>query len=335
MVAGSPRRVGAGCAWLTTVNGRRASRARAALGAAAFLALASCVGVLGPASAEGDAAVTPGDGGSPGDAGAGDDAGAAADAGTSPDDAGTPPDDAGTPPDAGVPPHDAGAPLDSGTPSDAGPAPPDAGPGPPTDAGAPSDAGLIWYTTTFTRGETPLSEGGVWSHHGLDWTVVTTSPGRAHGTQTGNGGYDDSYAYLAGLPPDQSASAVIFLDPAATGPNREVEVLLRWSDSAHSATGYECNLHYQGFYAEIVRWNGALSDFTPLARAATPPTPKTGDVLKATVVGDFIRVSLNGVEFMQVHDATYASGGVGVGFYIDPGASNADYGFSSFTAAPP
>ena len=43
------------------------------------------------------------------------------------------------------------------------------------------------------------------------------------------------------------------MDPGCT---HEVEVLLRWADSAHIARGYECNLAFDGGYAQIVRWNG-------------------------------------------------------------------------------
>ena len=50
------------------------------------------------------------------------------------------------------------------------------------------------FTTEFDGTENPLSESGVWSHTGLDWTKVQKANGIAFGTQTGNGGYDDSYA---------------------------------------------------------------------------------------------------------------------------------------------
>src|SRR5262249_11341752 len=63
--------------------------------------------------------------------------------------------------------------------------------------------GLIPYMTHFDTIEQPISEGDVWSHVGLDWTRVETSGGIAYGTQTGTGGYDDSYAHLCGYPPDQ------------------------------------------------------------------------------------------------------------------------------------
>ena len=166
----------------------------------------------------------------------------------------------------------------------------------------------------------------------MDWTSVTKVNGLAHGTQTGSGGYNDSYAYLSGFPANQSATAVIYRNTSTNSTNKEVELLLRWSDSTHSATGYECNIQHNGQYAQIVRWNGAYGNFTEIGRASNPPNPKTGDVMKATIVGNVITVYINGVQIMQATDSTYSSGNPGMGFYIDAGASNADFGFSSFSA---
>src|SRR5260221_14050462 len=44
------------------------------------------------------------------------------------------------------------------------------------------------YTTTFSRAENPISEGGKWRNgqtDGLDWTDVRTTPGFAFGTEIG------------------------------------------------------------------------------------------------------------------------------------------------------
>lgn len=190
------------------------------------------------------------------------------------------------------------------------------------------------FTSNFTGSETPISEGGAWRHIGQDWTFVVKGDGLAHGTQDGAGTYNDSYAYLSGFPPNQSASATIFLNPTtAVSSTREFEILLRWSDLAHSATGYECNLQHQGGYAQIVRWNGPFGDFTVLTNAAKPPKPKTGDVMTATIVGNVIKVFLNGSQFMQATDSTHATGNPGMGFFIGTaGTPNDDFGFTSFTA---
>ena len=192
------------------------------------------------------------------------------------------------------------------------------------------------FTTNFTGTESPISENGAWQHNGVDWTTVAKVNGFAHGTQTGNGpngGYDDSYAYLSGFPANQSAQATIVLNTNSTDLNtREAELLLRWSDSAHSATGYEINLHYLGAYVQIVRWNGPFGDFTLIGGVTNITKPKTGDVIKATIVGNVITVFYNGTQIAQATDSTYATGNPGMGFFIRAPAANTDFGFSSFTA---
>ena len=118
----------------------------------------------------------------------------------------------------------------------------------------------------------------------------------------------------------------------------EVELRLRSSLSAHKATGYEilfrC-LKTDSAYAEIVRWNGPLGDFTYLSRAkGSRYGVADGDVVKATIVGNVITAYINGVQVLQATDDTYATGSPGIGFYLE-GASgaNADYGFTSFRAS--
>jgi hypothetical protein len=204
-------------------------------------------------------------------------------------------------------------------------------------APAQSDAGgVITFSTTFDGTESPISEGGAWTHVGLDWTLVETSGGIAYGTQTGNGGYDDSYAHLSGFPPDHSASAVIYRSPSLDGTcgTHEVEIHLRWSDAPHDAHGYECNLAYNGAYAEIVRWNGPLSDFTYLDRGSVPGGVKTGDTLSASIVGARITLYVNGVQVAQATDpAPFATGNPGMGFWRGGACgTTGDYGFTSYEA---
>jgi len=188
------------------------------------------------------------------------------------------------------------------------------------------------FTTEFDGVENPLSEGGVWSHVGLDWAKVQKSNGIAFGTQSGNGGYDDSYAYLSGFGPDQSASAKVHLSGSIDGScSHEVEILLRWSDNDHNAKGYEINMSFNGSYSEIVRWNGAIGDFTRL-QSGSYPSIKDGDILEASIAGDLIRVSVNGNPVIQVRDSTYATGNPGIGFFRRACGTNADVGFQNFTA---
>jgi hypothetical protein len=188
------------------------------------------------------------------------------------------------------------------------------------------------YSTNFDGTENPISEGGAWSHAGLDWTTVQTSGGIAYGTQTGSDGYDDSYAKLSGFPPDQTASGVIHLvNPIDGSCSHEVELLMRWTDSAHSAQGYEVNLSFDGGSAQIVRWNGAMGDFTVLGGGSFRGL-KDGDVFKASMIGNVITAYVNDIQVAQVTDAAYSTGNPGIGFFRRNCGTNADFGFTSFTA---
>ena len=105
------------------------------------------------------------------------------------------------------------------------------------------------YTTTFSRAENPISEGGQWLNgqtDGLDWTDVRTTPGFAFGTEIGGNRpdpqkYDDSTALLKGTwGPNQTVQATV----RSVNPNQdgkvweEVELRLRSSISPHNCTGY-------------------------------------------------------------------------------------------------
>jgi hypothetical protein len=237
--------------------------------------------------------------------------------------------------------------------------------------GSPSEAETARsYETDFPLEENPISEVGVWQHRGSSWAVVRTFAHRAVGTQTGSGGFDDAYAYLSGFGPDQMAQATVWKDPAigedtivckiwrrltwerlrgnlCGGPgSHEVELLLRWTDHATSARGYECNLSWDGKYAEIVRWNGPFGNFTYIRQQRTFPDgimpPNNGDLFKATISGSTINVYLNKNDgkgdrlIMTATDPTFTDGGPGIGFFIQGRRGNIDptkFGFSSFKAA--
>jgi hypothetical protein len=197
----------------------------------------------------------------------------------------------------------------------------------------PLPAPVASYSTSFTLTENPISEGGAWSNNGLDWTTVQTENGYAHGTQPGTGAYTDSYAHLSGFTADQEAQAVVFHDPSKTGGTQEVELLLRWTDSAHVARGYECNFSYGGGYAQIVRWNGPLSDFTYLTQVSLGRALMTGDVVKAQIVGNVITIFFNGNQINQAIDSTWTTGQPGMAFWKGSSSGpNTALGFSSYTA---
>ena len=223
------------------------------------------------------------------------------------------------------------------------------------------------YATDFLLEENPISEGGVWQHRNASLAVVRTFAGRAVGSQTGSGGYDDAYAYLTDFGPNQTAQATLWKDPTigndsitckilrrlvwsrlrgsyCAGPGvHEVELLLRFADSASSARGYECNLSWNGSYAEIVRWNGRFGDFTYITQQRTFSAgimpPNNGDIFKATISGRTINLYLNkndglGDQLIVVgRDPTYTDGGPGMGFFISGMVDPTQFGFVSFKAS--
>ena len=208
-----------------------------------------------------------------------------------------------------------------------------------TNVGGASAPSVGAYTTDFNLNESPLSEGGKWKHDGLDWTTISTSDGLAFGTQKGNGGFDDSYAYLAGtFPANQSGSAVIHLESGiASSSYQEVEILLRWTDSAHNSIGYECNLAFSGQYAEIIKWPGPrgkeksefkfISSGNPVAGGV-----HDGDTFQCDVVGSVITSRLNGKVIATGSDSSIPGGGApGIGFYAEGAPASRKFSFSKFT----
>ena len=197
------------------------------------------------------------------------------------------------------------------------------------------------YATNFALTENPVSEVGNWitgKATGLKWSNIRTTPGLAFGTETGSGGFDDSIAILNGTwGPTQTATATVRSVNQQSGNTfEEVELLLRFSITANSATGYEVlfSVRHDGTqYVQIVRWNGPLGNFTQVD-GRTGPGLNNGDQIKATIVGNIITAYINNVAIFSVTDSTYANGAPGMGFYLQGGTSalNSDFGLSSYSA---
>ena len=190
------------------------------------------------------------------------------------------------------------------------------------------------YTTNFPLTEDPISQGEEWVNgkaNGVNWSDVRTTPGFAFGTQDGSGAFDDSTALLTGSwAADQTASATVALS-ARTG-IQEVELRLHSTISSSRNTGYEINFSVGNTnYIQIVRWNGPLNDFTYLATTGNY-TVSNGDVVKATFTGSTITVYLNGTPVLQTTDDTFPGGNPGMGFFINKGGGNSNFGFSRFSA---
>ena len=216
------------------------------------------------------------------------------------------------------------------------------------------------YATHFEKDEEPISEGGLWLNgrkDGIDWCDVLTRGGHAFGevsrmnsaerraeqafggaiatADVVEGDYDDPAAVLSGTwGKDQSARATVYSVNPTDEYFQEVEIRLRSSISPNWCDGYEvfwrCSKS-EAAYAEIVRWNGKIADFTSLARRVGPEFGvQHGDIVEATVVGNTIRSYINGVEVLSATDDRFPTGGPGVGFNFFVGNTNVDHGFSSF-----
>ena len=209
------------------------------------------------------------------------------------------------------------------------------------------------YTTTFSTTETPISEGGLWSNVGVDWTLVDLASGIAFGTQVG-GGFDDSWAELTGvsLAPDVQVDATVF--KGTTSGTQEVEIHLRANSAPHVANRYEFNVAHDGQYWNGYQWPGPLGtvvgDFRPLATetggiqfAVPGGAINNGDILRMRIQGNVMTGYINrGSGFVLVGTwtdtagagggAALVSGNVGIGFFKTSGSGAMNqYGFTDFT----
>lgn len=196
------------------------------------------------------------------------------------------------------------------------------------------------YTTSFSLAENPISENGNWLNGrdaGLDWHNVVTTPGLAMGTDAPEA-FSDPTAVLTGTwRADQTVEATVYSVNQTESLFQEVEIRLRSRISAHSITGYEilfrCLKNSQANLA-VVRWNGALGNFTYLsAKSGSQYGVANGDVVKASIIGNVINVYINNVLVESVTDGIYSTGNPGIGFNYGCGSTYGDFGFTRFTAS--
>jgi hypothetical protein len=205
---------------------------------------------------------------------------------------------------------------------------------PAASAGRPPAPHVMTYTTAFPKAENPISESGRWiggETVGLDWGNVSTRPGYAAGL-AGPKPFADSVALLAGdWPANQSVEAVVDRGKVTRYP--EVSMRLRSSLARHKCDGYEISFSLKdddSAYLIIVRWNGPLADFIYLVNTHGKQFGvKTGDVLKATIVGNEIKAYKNGVLMGTAKDNTFFHGAPGFGFNE---GKNGIYGITKLSA---
>jgi hypothetical protein len=192
------------------------------------------------------------------------------------------------------------------------------------------------YSTNFPAAESPLSEGGKWINGktvGVDWNNVQSVPGKAFGAAFA-AGYDDDIAVLTtSFAANQYAEATVYRASGyAPGVNHEVELLLRFKITPNNARGYEVLWAHQGIMA-IVRWNGPVGDYTPLLDNVQIGAAVDGDVLRAEITGDVIKVFKNGsLVGTGPSNTTWTDGQPGVGFWPKPGSTQQNYGWKNFKA---
>ena len=230
-------------------------------------------------------------------------------------------------------------------------------------SGRPGGKPVRSYRTLFPLDENPISEGGMWLNgrkDGIDWIDVISRNGEAYGevsrmtvaerrVEQGNleastpdgaapiGDYDDPAAVLTGAwGKNQHARARVFSRNPTEKYFQEVEIRLRSTITPHSSTGYEvfwrC-LKTEAGYAEIVRWNGKIMDFTSLEKRIGPQYGvKDGDLVEATVFGNVLKGFINGVEVISATDDVFDEGAPGIGFNFFVSNTNVDHGFTYFEA---
>ena len=195
------------------------------------------------------------------------------------------------------------------------------------------------FTTTFATNGNPISEGGKWANglaDGIDWTdcQVITNILSATSAEVTTPPFNDSIAHLKTsfrtFTPNQFAQGTVHRTAGYTT-GHEIELLLRFSITSHSASGYEVYWSTNGGI-NIVRWNGLINDFVTKT-TASPGLANDGDIVRAEIVGSNITVKINGSVVLTDTDTTWTTGQPGVGNNpFGVGFTFFDYGWSSFTA---
>jgi hypothetical protein len=193
------------------------------------------------------------------------------------------------------------------------------------------------FRTSFDLTEKPLSEGGRWQRARNAWTNVRTAGGNAFGTNGPANAYDDSYALLSGFGADQQAEGVIERsDDLVRDITHEVQLLLRFSDGPGTARGYECLFAYFGG-VQIVRWNGAMGDYTVLpvgaGKGRLDRELRSGDRIRASITGSRIQLYINDELMAETEDSKFVAGQPGIGFFTRPGGNSAHFALSSYAVS--
>lgn len=209
--------------------------------------------------------------------------------------------------------------------------------------GPPSAADFF---TDFPLTENPIVLGGILQRglsDGLDWTNARTTTNKAFGSTT-VAGFDDALSHLKlsyrPFRANQFARGTVFRTVGYTSDvGHEVELLLRFSITAHDAHGYEVLWAHDG-RINLVRWNGALGDYSAFDVVETNiGAPAEGDVLLASVVGTAVTVQKNGStvktwDLTDIAGTVWATGQPGFGFWPQSGGTTdpTKFGWKDYSA---
>jgi hypothetical protein len=202
--------------------------------------------------------------------------------------------------------------------------------------GAPASSS---YATNFAGADqNPLSQGGEWAKAANSWQAVR-KVGNIAKPAAYTEVFDDAYSlYRGAVYTDCEVIATIFRQNSSFA---EFEILLRASDSSGAISAVEMLCNTDGG-VQIMRWNGALGDFTEITGSANSPGALAdGHQLRATVIGNqytYYHRSSPADSWTQIGsatDSTYTSGRAGLAFYVHQTGGNIDdVGFRDWSVTP-
>jgi hypothetical protein len=202
------------------------------------------------------------------------------------------------------------------------------------DSGGDGGGETGQHFTTFPMDEDPISENGAWSAIATPWLRVKSVDGIAKPAAFVTG-YNDNYASLSGFGPDVEITVTVFI--AGSAPFGEILLLARIAQTATTLRAYEFLYDGDGS-VQLMRWNGPLSDFTPMGgEELNPGVLQDGDQLRMRVVGDTIsafhkRAPGDWVRIAQTTDGTFSDGQPGLGFFVrDEGQSIENIGVKDYS----
>jgi len=242
----------------------------------------------------------------------------------------------------------------------------------------------VAFTSNFgTPDQNPLDE-GVWQQHAEPYETVMQKkaaswspfPRGAMGTQDTSSGqapyspYNDSAAHIGGMGTNYNVKATVAKKSGlSSSPNRELELLLRWTTdnapytapfngSTSKTHGYEINMHHNGLYGSLNWFKTTITQID----ISNLPTPQTGDIFEAQVTTQAVtgypvielwwtssagqsgfpagvrtRMQLAGSNsYVDSSSSRYLTGDPGIGafYHADEGALPDDIFFSSVTITP-